>query len=165
MLLYLVRHGLAIDREDPECPPDPKRFLTRKGIEKTREVVMGLRALGIKPDEMISSPYVRAVQTAEIAAQALDFPRDKIRHSEALLPPAKPLDIFKELAKCKGNQVMCFGHAPNLDEVIAVAIGSRATTTALKKAGAACIEFESPAPGKGTLVWVCPPKMLRAMGK
>jgi phosphohistidine phosphatase SixA len=41
MILYLVRHGIAIDREDPDCPPETERYLTRDGIKKTREVAKG----------------------------------------------------------------------------------------------------------------------------
>jgi phosphohistidine phosphatase len=163
MLLYLMRHGLAINREDPACPPDPKRFLTRKGVEKTRGAAMGLRALGLKPDVIVSSPYVRALQTAEIAADALEFPRARIRQSDALLPPARPSDLLKDLEKIKAGEVLCVGHAPNLDEVIALALAARAPFTALKKAGVACLEFESLAAGKGVLCWLHTPKSLRLL--
>src|SRR5262249_49031694 len=74
MQLYIVRHGIAIDREDPKSPPDPERFLTEEGIEKTKEVARGVVRLGIVPDLLISSPYVRAMQTAEIFAAAFKYP-------------------------------------------------------------------------------------------
>ena len=45
MQLYIVRHGIAIDREDPKCPPDPDRYLTEEGIEKTKQVAKGIAAL------------------------------------------------------------------------------------------------------------------------
>jgi phosphohistidine phosphatase len=163
MLLYLMRHGLAIDREDPECPADPRRFLTRKGVERTRSAAMGLRALGVEVDVILSSPYLRAVQTAEIAADALQYPRARIRQTDALLPPAKPQDLMKEVQRLKSGQVLCAGHAPNLDEVIAFAIGMRAPCTSLKKAGVACLEMESCAEGKGILLWLHTPKSLRLL--
>jgi phosphohistidine phosphatase len=165
MLLYLMRHGIAIDREDPKCPSDPERYLTKKGMAKTRAVAQGLRALGVKPDAMLTSPYVRAVQTAEIAAAALGFARDRIRRNEALIFGHKPAELFRELAKVRGKAVMCFGHAPHLDEVIAFALGSRTPLTSLKKAGVACLEMESLSSPRGVLVWVHTPRSLRILGE
>ena len=165
MLLYLMRHGIAIDRADPKCPADEERFLTKKGIEKTRAVVQGLRALGIQPEAMLSSPYVRAVQTAEIAAAAFGFARDKIRPADALIFGHKPLELFRELAKLRAKEVICFGHAPHLDEVIALALGCRETVTSLKKAGVACLELKAMAPPRGSLVWLCTPRTLRVLGE
>ena len=165
MMLYLMRHGIAIDREDPKCPPDVERFLTKKGIEKTRAAAQGLRTLGIKPDAMLTSPYVRAVQTAEIAAASLGFARDRIRRTEALIFGHKPAELFRELAKVRGKEVMCFGHAPHLDEVMAYALGSRTLLTSLKKAGVACLEMESLTSPKGVLMWVHTPRSLRILGE
>ncbi|HEV8383609.1 MAG TPA: phosphohistidine phosphatase SixA [Candidatus Acidoferrales bacterium] len=165
MILYLMRHGIAIDREDPKCPPDPERYLTKKGMEKTRAAAQGLRALGIKPDAMLTSPYVRAVQTAEIAAASLGFARDRIRRTETLIFGHKPAELFRELPKARAKEVMCFGHAPHLDEVIAFALGSRTLLTALKKAGVACLELESLSTPKGVLVWVHTPRSLRILGE
>ena len=66
MRLYLMRHGIAIDREDPDCPSDPERYLTPKGIQRTRAAARGLRALRVKPTALLTSPFVRAVQTGEV---------------------------------------------------------------------------------------------------
>ena len=68
MNLYVVRHGIAIPPEDPACPPDPERWLTPKGVERTREMAQGLRALDVRPEVFLTSPYVRAVQTAAVVA-------------------------------------------------------------------------------------------------
>ena len=91
MQLYIVRHGIAVDREDPKCPPDPERFLTEEGIEKTKDVARGIAEVAAVPDLMISSPYVRAFQTAELFAKVLEYPKDKIRKSDFLLPGAESL--------------------------------------------------------------------------
>src|SRR5215468_260342 len=89
MRLYIVRHGIAIDREDPKSPSDPERFLTPEGLKKTREVAKGFDALGISPAVFLSSPYVRAMQTAEIFADQLNFAKAKIKQTELLLPGAE----------------------------------------------------------------------------
>ena len=101
MQLYIVRHGIAIDREDPKCPPDPERYLTEEGVEKTKQVAKGVAALGVMGDLFLASPYVRATQTAEIFASALEYAKQKIRRTDLLLPGAEPSLLFRELAKDK----------------------------------------------------------------
>jgi len=166
MQLYIVRHGIAIDREDPQCPPDPERYLTEEGVEKTKGVAKGTAALGVAPDLFFTSPYVRAVQTAEIFAEALDYSRQKIRRSELLLPGAESSLLFRELAREKqASTVFLFGHAPQLDDVIATALGSKKHLTYLKKAGIALIELKRISPPMGVLAWLATPKMLRRAGK
>lgn len=165
MRLYLVRHGIAVSRQDPACPPDPERPLTPKGLARTKEVARGLAELGVHPRVMITSPLLRAVQTAEIFCEGLDFPVSKLRRSETLVPACKPGLLFAELARAKSTEVMCFGHAPNLDDVIALAAGRGNPFTALKKAGVAILELETIDPPKGLLVSLYNPRALRRLGK
>lgn len=166
MQLFIVRHGLAVDREDPKCPPDPERYLTEEGIKKTRGVAKGVLTLGVTADLFLSSPYVRAVQTAEIFAEVLKYPKQRIRRSELLLPGAEPSLFFRELARDKkSSAVFCFGHAPHLDDLLATALGSKHHVTSLKKAGAALVELRRLSPPSGQLVWLATPKLLRSAGK
>ena len=166
MQLYIVRHGIAIDREDPQCPPDPERFLTDEGMEKSKQVAKGVAEIGAVPDLMLSSPYLRAVQTAEIFASALEQNKQKIRKTDLLLPGADPMQLFRELAREKqASAVFIFGHAPHLDDLIATAIGSKHHVTALKKAGVALVELRRMVPPSGELVWLATPKLLRKAGK
>ncbi|MGH9704710.1 MAG: SixA phosphatase family protein [Candidatus Acidiferrales bacterium] len=165
MILYIVRHGPAVDRTDPEAPPDPERPLTQKGIEKTRAAMRGLREQDVKPALLITSPFLRAAQTAEIAAETLGYPREKIQRTNALVPSAEPAELWKELSKLKSKSVMCFGHGPNVDLVIASAMGMRIMITSLKKSGVACLELDSVSPPKGHLLWLLQPRMLRKLGE
>ena len=166
MQLYIVRHGTAIDREDPKCPSDPERFLTGEGVEKTKEVAKGVARIADAPDLLLTSPYVRAAQTAEIFAAALDYPKQKIRTTEALLPGAEALQLFRELAKDKEHSsVFAFGHGPNVDELIATSVGAKNHISALKKAGVALIELRRLVPPSAQLIWLATPKLLRKIGK
>jgi phosphohistidine phosphatase len=166
MQLYIVRHGIAVDREDPKCPPDPERYLTEEGVEKTKQVAKGVAALAASADLLLSSPYVRATQTAEIFAAALEYARQKIRRTDLLLPGADPSLLFRELAKDKQSaSVFLFGHAPQLDEIIATAVSSKRHITSLKKAGVALIELKRISPPIGMVVWLATPKLLRRSGK
>jgi phosphohistidine phosphatase len=166
MQLYIVRHGIAIDRDDPKCPPDPERYLTDEGKEKTRQVAMGIAEIGAIPDLILSSPYVRALQTAEIFAHTLEYAKSKIEKTDLLLPGAEPLQLFRELSKDKDcSTTYVFGHAPHLDDLIATALGSKHHITSLKKAGVALIELKRLAPPSGELLWLATPKLLRKAAK
>jgi phosphohistidine phosphatase len=166
MQLYIVRHGIAIGREDPRCPSDPERYLTEEGVEKTMQVAKGVAALGAAADLLLSSPYVRAIQTAEIFASELDYAKQKIRRSDLLLPGAEPSLLFRELARDKQvSSIFLFGHAPQLDDIIATALGSKRHVTSLKKTGVALIELKRLSPPIGLLVWLAIPKLLRRSGK
>jgi phosphohistidine phosphatase len=162
MILYIVRHGIAVDRTDPKAPPDPERPLTAKGVQKTRAAALGLKELGVKPDTLITSPYVRAAQTAEIFAEALGFPTAKVRVSDLLKSTANPADFMRELSHMKSKEVMCFGHAPHLDQLISQLVGARGVFTELKKAGVASLEHVG-AHSAWRLLWVLTPKVLRQL--
>jgi phosphohistidine phosphatase len=164
MLIYLVRHGIAIERDNPKCPPEPERFLTAEGVKKSRAVALGLKAIGAKPDAFLTSPYVRAAQTAEIFAEALGFTAERIRASDALKPGANPVMALQEISKFRAKELFCFGHAPHLDQLIAQMVNAHGVFTELKKAGVACVDHAS-AQGRWILRWVLTPKMLRQLAK
>jgi phosphohistidine phosphatase len=159
MILYIVRHGLAVDHTDPKAPAEAERPLTAKGVQKTRAAALGLAELDVKPDLLISSPFVRAAQTAEIFAETLGYSVNKIKASDALKPSANPADIVKEITRLRPKEVMVFGHAPHLDSLIAHLIGTRVFTE-LKKSGVACLELSS-GTGHWDLRWLATPKLLR----
>src|SRR6266852_2509639 len=166
MQLFIIRHGIASDREDPKCPPDPERYLNEEGVEQPQQVTTGVATLGVQADLFLKSLYVRAVQTAEIFAGALDYAKQKIRRTDLLLPGAEPSQLFRELAREKqASAVFLFGHAPQLDDVIATALGSKKHLTGLKKAGVAFVELRRLSPPIGELVWLATPKLLRRARK
>ena len=119
--------------------------------------------MGVKPDVLITSPFVRAAQTAEIFAEAIGYAPDKIHVSEHLKPNENPAEIVKEIQRLKVKEVMCFGHGPHVDLWISYLAGARGTFTALKKAGVACFEHQS-VHGKWELLWLVTPKILRSLG-
>jgi phosphohistidine phosphatase len=164
MRLYLVRHGIAVDRDDPQCPPDAERPLTKKGIEKTEASARGFLALGAKPDAVLTSPLLRAVQTAEIFCEVINFPLSKIVRTDALNGTNAPAELLRQLAKLKANDVLCFGHEPQLHLIICEILHTKTGIPDLKKAGIACLEMEQLAPLKGQLVALYPARTLRLLG-
>ena len=73
MNLYLMRHGIALPQDDPSVTQDGDRPLSHKGIKRMREAAKGVRRLKIPFDGVLTSPLLRARQTAEIVASALDM--------------------------------------------------------------------------------------------
>ena len=164
MRLYLMRHGIAVDREDPDCPAEAERYLTPKGIQRTRMAARGLRELRVKPAMLLTSPYVRAVQTGEIVCDVLGLDPKQLRATDALKPEAKPGRLADELARIGSGEVICFGHAPQLDDFIAHAVKAASKFTELKKSGVACLDMEELSPLRATLFWLLTSKVLRRLG-
>lgn len=164
MKLYLVRHGIAVDRADPRCPPDPERYLTDDGIAKTRAAARGLVTLIEGEVALWTSPYERARQTARIIADALGVPDDEVREAPALLPERDPAELLAAVEREKARAMLVVGHAPNLDWVLSFALTGRIGDVAhLKKAGAACLELPCRKGSAATLSWLLPPKALRRL--
>lgn len=158
--LYLVRHGIAAERGD-EWPDDSKRPLTHKGIAKMRDVVAGLRDLGVDLNLILTSPLLRARQTADLLHQGLggSIP---LEETTLLAPGGRPADLIELLrTKRKVERVALVGHEPDLGQLAAFLIGARAPLV-FKKGGVARIDFEKLPPiPPGRLVWFALPKMLR----
>jgi phosphohistidine phosphatase len=165
MRLYLIRHGIAVDRDDPKCPPDTERPLTPKGMKKSHAAALGMLAMKIEPDAVLTSPWLRAVQTAEIFCEVIGFSSKKIVRVDALKGTSTPSDLFRELAKLRVREVFCFGHEPHLHLVIGQVLHTGARITELKKAGVACLELERISPPQGQLLALYPPSTLRLLGK
>lgn len=165
MHLYLIRHGIAADREDPNCPPDADRPLTPKGIKRSYAAAQGLRALGVKPDFVLTSPWLRAVQTAEIFCETIHFPAKKIISTDTLKGTGAPPDLLRELQPMKDKIVFCFGHEPHLHQTIGYILHTHSKITELKKAGIALLELERISPPHGRLIALYPPSTLRLMAE
>ena len=162
--LYLIRHGLAEERGD-EWPDDNKRPLTDEGISRMRKAARGLARLGMTVDIVLSSPLVRARQTAELVAAGLD-PRPSLVNIDSLAPDGSYAAIVADLEKHgRKPRIALVGHEPAIGELAARLIGSR---HALEfKKGAVCrIDLdELPPAGPGDLRWMLTPKILRSLRK
>jgi phosphohistidine phosphatase len=166
MRLILLRHGIAVQQGAGRATTDARRPLTAQGRARTQRAALGLRALGVSPQVLLSSPHLRALQTARIVADVLGLPRKAIVLSEALLPDAPPQRLFAELRARKESELLCTGHAPHLDRALALALGVRgAPPTRLKKAGAAAVELERRQPLRGRLLWLLEPAALRRLAR
>jgi len=158
--IYLIRHGIAEER-GPAWPDDSKRPLTEKGISRLKKSTRGLVALGVSFDVILTSPLVRARQTAEAVAAGFD-PKPSIVNIDSLAPDGNYQAVLADLAKhARRSSIALVGHEPSLGEHAAHLVGSRQAFEFKK--GAICrIDFDSlPPGGPGILRWFMTPKMLR----
>jgi len=160
--LYLVRHGLAEERGDA-WPDDTKRPLTDEGISRMRKAARGLARLGVSVEVVLTSPLVRARQTAEILAGALD-PRPSLVNVDSLAPDGAYAAVVADLEKhARKTRLALVGHEPMIGEFAARILGSRHPIEFKK--GAVCrIDIDDlPPAGPGDLRWMLTPKILRAL--
>ena len=162
--VYIVRHAVAAERGD-RWPDDAARPVTHAGAARMREAAKGLAALDVEPDLILSSPLVRAVETAEILAKGVKS-SPRLVTSPALSPGGTPAAVAGALASLgKGPSIAVVGHEPGLGELAAWLIGARRPLP-FKKGGVCRIDLAEwpPVARGGTLLWLATPKMLRALG-
>lgn len=157
--LYLVRHAIAEERGD-KWPDDSTRPLTSKGAARFRKVVRGLRELGVTVDLVLTSPLVRAKQTAQLLVEGLR-PAPALAVTPALAPGVGPAKAAEALGQFrKARRIALVGHEPDLGELAAWLIGTRAPV-AFKKGGVCRIDGAGLPPADGQLIWLAPPRVLR----
>ena len=135
-----------------------------RGIARFEEAVVGLASMKIVLDEVLTSPLVRARQTADLLVSGLpDAP--PVQVLERLAPGHVPAQVVEEVARiAAGRRLALVGHEPGLGELAAFLIGAR-RAMAFKKGGIARIDLESGVGSPGTLVWFLTPKILRGLAE
>lgn len=164
MRICLVRHAIA-DERGPAYPDDSLRPLTREGIERMGEAAAGIARLFV-PALIVSSPYTRARQTADIVAAALDPAAPVVERSE--LATADDLALFTWTNERRVDDVAFVGHEPYLSATLALLLtGDAAGMAAPFKKGAAALLScpQGAAPGTAALEWFVQPAGLRAIGR
>lgn len=162
--LYLVRHGIAEDRS--KDGRDESRELTDEGIERLREIGAGLRSIDVRWDLVLTSPLVRARQTADVLLEEMGHKRPRLGVTAALIPEAKVEAVLAELPDFDAGdaRVALVSHEPLMGELAGHLLGTAAVP--FKKGGICRIDFEQrPARGGGTLKWFAPPKVLRHLDR
>lgn len=155
MNIYFLRHGLAGDRSEWQGD-DTKRPLTDEGKEKIKRTAITLAALGLGLDGILTSPLVRAKQTAEIVARKLNC---LLVEDKRLAPGFNDDQLEKILLDHpNANTVMLVGHEPDFSETISALIGGG--NIVCKKGGLALVELPNAHSKRGELVWLVPPKVL-----
>jgi phosphohistidine phosphatase len=167
MDLLIVRHAIAFDRNSRRWRDDGERPLSPEGMARARKAAAGLKHIAERPQCLLSSPLMRAKQTATILTEFAGWP--KATECAALAPDESPDEVFAALAAQKEKIVAIVGHQPALGRLLAASLpaqvlgGVNPEAFELKKMGVALVSFNgTPKAGSGVLNWFVPPRILRA---
>ena len=158
MELYILRHGIA---EDGHAGlPDGQRQLTPEGRSKLREVLKVARRAGVSPTLLLTSPLVRAVQTAELASEELSYKGDLVRTS-TLIPEADPRETWSEIRQHSDeSQLLLASHNPLCASLAGYLLGSPELWADYKKGALMRVDFDRFGPEPhGVLRWFLVPKL------
>lgn len=161
MQLYILRHGIA---ETPTAGMnDADRALVPEGKKKLRIILGGAHAAGVSPTLILTSPYRRAVETAEIAADALDY-KGKIIRSKSLLPGCTPNEAWDEIRSYGAEgRIILSGHEPMLGYMAGFLLATPSLLIDLKKGSLLRIDMERTGmQPRGVLRWYVTPKLAMA---
>jgi phosphohistidine phosphatase len=157
--LHLLRHAHAGDAMEWDGD-DALRPLTHKGRRQSERLGRFLGERGIRPDVIVSSPKVRALQTAEIVAGALDM---TVRIDDRLGEGFGKRELWALLDELGAREPMLVGHDPDLSQLLVYLIDGAGIS--LRKAALATIDLETKlGDGDGTLRWLVPPDLLEGAG-
>ncbi|MBN8657190.1 MAG: phosphohistidine phosphatase SixA [Anaerolineae bacterium] len=164
MNLYLIRHAIA--EEENASGEDSQRELTDKGAKKMRLIAKGLRTLGIEFDQILTSPYIRAQQTAEILADVFKM-KKSVSVSENLTPMGDPDLLLAEINEnYTVNSLAIVGHEPYLSTLVSLLTADGAPVEMTFKKGGICYLSTDDLhhTRKATLEWLLTPGVLVEIG-
>lgn len=153
MKLFVLRHAIAARAASGQ--PDSARELTAKGRRRCRRILANARAAGVRPATILSSPYARAAQTAEIAREELGGACPLLTTS-ALAPYGRLAQLWETVRDhALAGDVLLSGHNPQLSAFTAWLIGARTDALWLKKSALAALELGAAGPQpRAALLWL-----------
>jgi len=163
MELYLLRHGIATERGKETRGTDAQRPLTSKGKRKMRRIAKVMRGLELAFDLILSSPLLRARQTADIVAEQFKL-AEQLKLSNHLAPEGNPRDLIRDLKRLRrgSRNVLLVGHEPYLSNLMATLLaGQPIVDINLKKGGLCLLRIDSLQNGRcATLEWLMTPRQM-----
>lgn len=153
MELYLLRHGIAEDHAP--TGRDADRRLTEDGRAKLRRVLERAHGAGVQPSLILTSPYRRALESAEIAAHELGY-EGKLVRSSALTPDSSPEAVWSAVREHRSEEaILLAGHEPLFSTTVAYLLGSTRAMVHFRTGALARIDVESFACAPaGVLQWM-----------
>jgi phosphohistidine phosphatase len=166
MEIFLLRHGLAVERGTPGFKDDSTRPLLPKGKKQLKKTARAMREMDLEFDLILSSPYLRAKETAEIIAAGLKG-KQRLKFSNALAAEKEPLHLVGELQKIKPppKTILLVGHEPFLSRLISLlATGGPDLHLDFAKGGLCKLDVEKLHAGKcAVLAWLLTPRQMKLM--
>lgn len=167
MNFYIIRHAIAVDEATSDYEQDSERPLTDKGRKKMRQIVKALRNLDVEFDLILSSPYIRACETAEILADVFKM-KKKIVFTDNLIPMAEPELLIAEInEKYSVDNLAVVGHEPYLSTLVSLLVaGNTKIDITLKKGGVCYLTADDlhPLDHRASLEWLLTPGIMMEIG-
>ena len=157
MLIYILRHGQA--EKVAADGSDAGRELTVHGRDALRTVMRRARSARLAPGLILTSPFVRAIESAELASEILEY-EGPIERTSALVPSASPYSIWEELRvrRAEIDQVLLVSHQPLIGHLVAFLLDSPSLEVEVGTATLTAVREESVGPEpRGMLLWILPP--------
>jgi phosphohistidine phosphatase len=160
MILYLVRHAWAEERDDARWPDDTQRPLADDGEKRFNKFLKKLTDIRFAPTVIATSPLVRCRQTAEIIAKR--FPgKPKIVTVDALAPNSDLDALIQWTAEREEEEIAWVGHAPDIEHLAARLISAGTLSMRFRKGAVMAIRFDDGiGQGKGQLQWFATAKLM-----
>lgn len=166
MNIFILRHGIAVERGTKGFENDSERPLTAKGKRQLRKSATAMRKMKLRFDLILSSPYERAKRTAEIVVEELKL-KKRLKFSDSLKYENDPAMVIGEIAVLKPvpKDLLLVGHEPYLGRLISwLTSGEEEVAIDFKKGGLCKLEVDKLHPGKcARLVWLLTPKLMKEM--
>jgi phosphohistidine phosphatase len=156
--VYLIRHAEAKAMGENGITNDEDRPLTEEGEAQTRRLGTGFHARGLRLGALLSSPLLRAKQTAEGIVKHWPEFAPTVQLCEELAPNEKAKKLARHIRSLGSSSVGLVGHMPDLGEFMGWLIGSRRANIAFAKAGVAFVQCEDVRKGEGRLEWLLTPE-------
>jgi phosphohistidine phosphatase len=164
--IFILRHGIAVEPGSPGISKDADRILTPKGERKIWQVADAISALEISFDIILTSPYLRARQTADIVADGTES-KKRVEETDHLTPGGSGRKLLEQIALLKPppGDVLLVGHEPYLSELIALLIaGDAPARITMRKGGLCKLSVEALQYGRcAVLEWLLTPKQMALM--
>jgi phosphohistidine phosphatase len=166
MELLIIRHAIAFERDRDRWADDAARPLSPAGIRRSHKAAAGLKELSKAPDRLLTSPLIRARQTAKILTEVAGWPRAEI--APELKPGEGAAAVLALLAKDRSKRIAIVGHQPDLSALLTVCLLKDGGTLPIemKKNAVACLQFDGTArAGRAVVKWLATPRLLRGFRK
>jgi phosphohistidine phosphatase len=164
MNIFILRHGIAVERGTKGFENDSERPLTPKGKRQLRKSTEAMKRMKLRYDLILSSPYKRAKQTAEIVAEELKL-KKRLKFSDTLKFEGDPETMIREIAALKPapKNLLLVGHEPYLSHLISLLVaGNGSMAMDFKKGGLCKLEVEKlDGAARAQLVWLLTPKLMK----
>jgi phosphohistidine phosphatase len=159
--LYLIRHADALQLGERGITVDEDRPLSEGGLQQAKQLAAGLQKRKVNLDLVLSSPLVRARQTAEEMLRNWPPAAPKLQICDELCPNVRAKKLARFLRGVAGNAIGLVGHQPDMSRYAGWFIGGKKAHVDFAKGGVACINFPGqPRNKRGTLAWLVTPAWL-----